>query len=200
MSAEEIKKKQEGDLSKAEPDKSVEARKPGAFDSIQTFEELYRLIEAMGKVEGKNNAFSAGELRGIIEGVRKGEMSIFDVTRTEGLRLKVDDLIKAEQKAKKEIESHSFSKEKISEAIGEAKSISDLLNVIERIPGLQGSNHLWTKQELRDGVIAIMESTASVRDLMKNWEEDSYVYNTFLNRVPRAAGLRKKVFELLKGK
>jgi len=70
----------------------------------KSFEDLVKLIDEKGGVQGKQEFFSAEKLKNIISRVRKGELDITHITRTDGLRQKVEDLI-AIEKQRKNIEN-----------------------------------------------------------------------------------------------
>lgn len=69
-------------------------------DSGKGWAELYEFIDRTRSIKGTKKSYNADELKAIIDEVRRGERSIFDVTRAHGIRMKVDELLKQEQDRK----------------------------------------------------------------------------------------------------
>jgi hypothetical protein len=67
------------------------------INDAQSFAELYQVIEQIGGLQGSQQFYQPSELKNIIERVRKGELNIYYITRTAGLRSKVEELIKLEE-------------------------------------------------------------------------------------------------------
>ncbi len=66
----------------------------------KNFEELERVIKASGGIQGSQDFFKPKALIDIINEVRRGEKDILYVTRTAGLREKIENLLKKEQQKK----------------------------------------------------------------------------------------------------
>lgn len=71
------------------------------ISGAQTFAELYQAIEQTGGLQGSQQFYQPLELKNIIERVRKGELDTSYITRTGGLRSRVEDIIKLEELRKK---------------------------------------------------------------------------------------------------
>ena len=70
------------------------------IDGAQDFKELYGAISKQGGVGGSRGYYNPGTLFGLIEAVRRGERGINTITRSDGLRKKVEELL-AQGKANK---------------------------------------------------------------------------------------------------
>lgn len=81
------------------PISSVEWRT--TISGAQTFGELYQAIEQAGGLQGSQQFYQPSELRSIIERVQKGELDTSYITRTGGLRSRVEDIIKLEELRKR---------------------------------------------------------------------------------------------------
>lgn len=66
-----------------------------------SFEELYELIAALAVVPGSQSRHSADDLKKKIEQVRHGHRDITAVTRTFGLRKKVEQLLPSDETYRK---------------------------------------------------------------------------------------------------
>lgn len=77
------------------PIPQVERR--GTIGGAQSFAELYQAIEQAGGLQGSQQFYQPVELRNIIERVRKGELDTSYITRTGGLRSRVEDIIRIEK-------------------------------------------------------------------------------------------------------
>jgi len=71
------------------------------ISSAQNFTELYEALRQKGGLQGTQQFYKPEELIDIIERVRKGILDISYVTQTEGLRNRVDDIIKIEELQRK---------------------------------------------------------------------------------------------------
>lgn len=69
----------------------------------QSFAELYQAIEQAGGFQGSQQFYQPAELRNIIERVRKGELDTSYITRTGGLRSRVEDIFKLEELRKRAV-------------------------------------------------------------------------------------------------
>ena len=74
------------------PNSQVERR--AMISGAQSFAELYQVIEQTGGIQGSQQFYQPSELKNIIERVRKEELDIYHITRTDGLRSKVEELKK----------------------------------------------------------------------------------------------------------
>jgi hypothetical protein len=63
---------------------------------IATFDQLYVRINEIGGLQGSKKFYTAEELIGLIEGVRRGEYQISVITSTQGLNDLVSDLLAKE--------------------------------------------------------------------------------------------------------
>jgi hypothetical protein len=70
------------------------------FSGVTSFEELFQEIDKEKEIAGSEEIFSATEEKNIINMVRRGEREITAVTRTGGLREKVQDLVDKEKNDK----------------------------------------------------------------------------------------------------
>ncbi len=70
----------------------------------KSFDDLIKTIEKDGGIQGSQEFYDAKKLKNAIDRVRKGEWGITYITRTGGLRQKVEDLI-AIEKQRKNIEN-----------------------------------------------------------------------------------------------
>lgn len=73
---------------------------PANISETKSFDELYSYLAAHGGMQGSNRHFSAQELFVLINKVMSGEGEVDTITRTEGLRDKVDELLLAQNIAK----------------------------------------------------------------------------------------------------
>ncbi len=74
------------------------------FGMAKSFDELYQLIDKYGPIEGGLGTYDPKVLKGIIEQVTKGELTIDFVAATGGLRDKVEELL-LQSKQKKQPEA-----------------------------------------------------------------------------------------------
>jgi|GEM_PF-1047210 hypothetical protein len=81
------------------PIPQVERR--ATIDGAQSFAELYQAIEQVGGLQGSQQFYQPSELRNIIERVRKGELDTSYITRTGGLRSRVEDIFRLEELRKR---------------------------------------------------------------------------------------------------
>lgn len=63
------------------------------IDSAQNLGDLYRALDSRGGLQGSAEFYSSEDLKSVIELVQKGTWPIESVTRTDGLRQKVADLL-----------------------------------------------------------------------------------------------------------
>lgn len=140
------------------------------------FEELYKTIYRSGGLQSTKDFFTPDKLKSIIDRARKGEIDTNHITRTGGLRERVEDLLKTE-KIQEEILKHKIS---------EAKDFYELFQIINKSKGIQGSERFFTPKE-------IIETMITIKDIHDKTEQISDL--AFLTR---SAGLRDKVLELLK--
>jgi len=65
-----------------------------SVEQTRSFDELYAVLEQIGGLEGSSGRhYSPSALRSIIERVRSGELSLGHITRTQGLRNHVEQLL-----------------------------------------------------------------------------------------------------------
>ena len=74
------------------------------IQEIKNFEDLFNFIDESKCIEGTKEFFTAEKLKNIIDNIRSGNLPINFVTRTGGLRQKVQELLEEEEQ-EKEIES-----------------------------------------------------------------------------------------------
>jgi len=74
------------------------------ISEVKSFDDLIKTIEKGGGIEGSQEFYDAKKLKNVIDKVRKGELGITYITRTGGLRQKVEDLL-ALEKVRKNLES-----------------------------------------------------------------------------------------------
>ena len=79
---------------------SLEKNKIGveAVAKAETFKELYLALERLGTVQGTKETFNWGQLVETIERVRTSKVPIGFVTRTFGIRDKVQELLDKEKR------------------------------------------------------------------------------------------------------
>jgi len=77
-------------------DKNPEAQ----ISAAKTFEELGEVLDAVGRIKGSSEVYSADELVSLIQSVRERGALLTTITRAEGLRDKVAELYIVEQVAK----------------------------------------------------------------------------------------------------
>lgn len=65
----------------------------GLIEEASSFDDLYETLRQIGGVEGTGKFYPAQKLIECIDGVRSGLISIGYVTRTHGLRDKVEQLL-----------------------------------------------------------------------------------------------------------
>lgn len=75
-----------------------------SISEAKSFEDLIKTIERFGGIEGSQEFYDAKSLENIINKVRNKELGITFITKTGGLRQKVDDLL-ALEKIRKNLES-----------------------------------------------------------------------------------------------
>jgi len=63
------------------------------LDEAKNFEELYEVLKPVGTLIGSNGVFSSDKLISLIEDVRAGKEDVLVITRTGGLREKVQSLL-----------------------------------------------------------------------------------------------------------
>lgn len=68
----------------------AEAKKREVFSS---FDELYEVIRSLDSVEGTRKTYNPEEIIGLIEEVRRGDVVIEYVTRADGIRKSVEELL-----------------------------------------------------------------------------------------------------------
>jgi len=73
------------------------------ISEVKSFDDLIKTIEKGGGIEGSQEFYDAKKLKNVIDKVRKGELGITYITRTGGLRQKVEDLL-ALEKVRKNLE------------------------------------------------------------------------------------------------
>jgi hypothetical protein len=71
----------------------TEEQRKITFSQARNFRELYSLIDYRGGVQGSQEFYEPQVLKGLIEKVKNGQMSIKHITRTDGLRDQVEELI-----------------------------------------------------------------------------------------------------------
>ncbi len=81
------------------PMPQVERR--ATISRAQNFSELYQALEQEGGLQGTQQFYQASEIKNIIDRVRKGELDTSYITRTGGLRSRVDDIMKLEELRKR---------------------------------------------------------------------------------------------------
>ncbi|MFQ6009997.1 MAG: hypothetical protein ACE5J7_02650 [Candidatus Aenigmatarchaeota archaeon] len=86
------------------------------------FKELYSSIREAGEIKGARKSYKPVEIIGIIDKTRKGKLDTSYVTRTAGLRSKVESLIKEEHTRK----------------IRGARNLDDLYSVLDDIGKIKG--------------------------------------------------------------
>lgn len=67
--------------------------KTKSFAEADTWTELYAMIISQGGVDKPGKSYTAREIIGLIDSVRKGEENIETITRHGGLRAKVSELL-----------------------------------------------------------------------------------------------------------
>ena len=81
------------------PMPQVEQR--ATISGSQNFSELYQALEQAGGLQGTQQFYQASEIKNIIDRVRKGELDTSYITRTGGLRSRVEDIMKLEELRKR---------------------------------------------------------------------------------------------------
>lgn len=86
----------EAGLSGAGQEAAVEKSLEGRISEAGSWEELYAVMRQAGEIQGSQQIFPAEALIGIIEDVRMGRKRPVDVTRSQGIREKVRQLLQDE--------------------------------------------------------------------------------------------------------
>jgi len=74
------------------PEQEKQAEKSVGISEAKDFDELYRVLEATGGLQGSQKFYDAAELKETIEKIRGGYSRLNQITRAEGLRDKVSEL------------------------------------------------------------------------------------------------------------
>lgn len=75
-----------------------------AIRKAVSFDELFKALEAAGGLQGSKQTYDVSELKGMINMVREGKISLDFITKTTGLRQRVADLLEIE-KLEKELKN-----------------------------------------------------------------------------------------------
>lgn len=67
---------------------------PNSIEDAKNIPDLYRYLKSVGSVKGKDRSYSSVDLINIINGVENGQYIPETITRTDGLRNKVKELLK----------------------------------------------------------------------------------------------------------
>ncbi len=107
----------------------------GNLDSVKSFDQLEAYLRQLpeGGIQGSDHFFSSNELITLVREVKSGEKSSSYITRSAGLRAKVDELLARPRMR-----------------IEDVKSFGELENIIRDLPegGLQGSGKFFSSEEL----------------------------------------------------
>lgn len=98
----------------------------------RTMEELFSIIDSLDGVQGSQENFSSEQLKDIIQKVQNEELNTSYITRSYGLRDKVEELL---------------NKESIKE-IKDVQSLEELYKVLKYKGGLDGSYRHYSAEEL----------------------------------------------------
>lgn len=94
------KSRQETAASKGTVEEGKHPEKPSPeIQSVKTFEELFSVLDKMEEVKGTDKTYEAVYLKNLISSMRQSpqSFSLNEITRAQGLRQKVDDLLKLEK-------------------------------------------------------------------------------------------------------
>lgn len=72
------------------------------ISKVGNFDELYEKLDQVKELQGSQDVYESSELKSIIDRVRKGELDPTYITRTGGLRKKVEELLGSENSEKSE--------------------------------------------------------------------------------------------------
>lgn len=69
---------------------------PESIESAKNIPDLYRYLKSVKNIVGESESYSSTDLINVIDGVESGQYEIKSITRTDGLRDKVKELLKIE--------------------------------------------------------------------------------------------------------
>lgn len=98
----------------------------------QSIDELLLAIESLEGIQGSKQYFTSEQLRYVIQEVQEGKLDIDYITRADGLRDKLKELLDKE----------------VAQKIKKAQSFEELYKIIESIGGLDGSHRYYSAEEL----------------------------------------------------
>lgn len=78
------------------PEREVGIEKKENINKANNFSELYKILEEIGGLQSSDIFYDSNDLIDRIEKVREGKFGINVITRTEGLRKKVEELLSKE--------------------------------------------------------------------------------------------------------
>jgi len=160
----------EGHAEYEEGRSKTESQKQEKILESTTWESLFESIRFAETLSGSNEDFSAQELIDRIIGVRDGSQRIDRITRTYGLRDKVQEL------SKEDFYTTEAGKRQL---IDSSTSIESLFTNLQRLGSIPGSNEDFSAQELIDRIIGVRDGSQRI------------------DRITRTYGLRDKVLDIL---
>jgi hypothetical protein len=78
-------------------------KKTETIENADDFDKLFKIIEETGGLQGSHTLYKPHELKDIINKVRNGELNLTYITRTGGLRGKVEELLSKNKETKRKI-------------------------------------------------------------------------------------------------
>lgn len=114
------------------PNQESSQAKSAQISAAQNFEELAAILRSLKVVKGTRDNFTAGDLNKIIFDIRKGQAKLENLPRAEGLRDKVEELLKKEPRD-----------------ISQVKNFQDLFFLLDKMGEIKGSQKNYPAHELR---------------------------------------------------
>ena len=172
-----------------EPTPDSSEKKQPDFTKVQTFAELFSLLDDQREVVGRTQTFSANFLKKIINYVRSGVLDITAITSTGGLRTSVVGLIYRYDHFRKTeeqliLQPHS----KLEKKCRNAKSFDDLLKTIlisnQSIDGITPDQIGELISQVREGqeIIDILPARTWLRDAVRRLLQSELKEKYFSNK------------------
>jgi hypothetical protein len=135
-----------------------------SISEAKDFMELFRAIESTGGLQESEKFYEVAELKQVVNRVRTGELPLDVLTRTGGLRGRVEDLLKIEELRKK-IEASGTEKGKIFQNL--ERLAVPFKSGAERMYAGGGREEIFKFGKFVDGVESLAQSSLTREEAQK---------------------------------
>ena len=146
-----------------------------AIQGSKNFIDLFKAIDNIGGLQGSEKFYKVQELKDAINKVRSGEQPIDVVTRTDGLRQRVDELLKIENLVQRmeggQQKDQLFRQIETAAPKGRAGSMDHMFSFRSFVEGIEKLSKLPLSQEETKKILELIKSypsgTRDMKDVAK---------------------------------